>query len=389
MKKTLAALAVMSAFAATSAFAADVTLYGVVDLGLKYSHVDSDKPGVDATDKFEMKSGGQSGSRFGLKGVEDLGNGMAVGFVLENGFNADDGTLGNNDRLFGREANLFIRGAFGELSFGRVGQLTSGNGSYGITGNLSPFGTSWGGSVEGSTFMVGYSRMDNTVTYKTPTFAGFTAYAQYSFEMNTKGVGTDDKHYGTEGKSSADRYYALGATYKNGGLNLVGVVDSYNWSTYQDARDDVDDGITFTLGGSYDFGVAKAYLGAQYYDNMYAAQDFDDDGDTFASIGTGISGQFEGYSVMTGVDAPVFGGKAMFALGYADTEAAETAAGEEKAESTRWGVSAGYTYPFSKRTNVYAVAAYYQDKIENEAGKKGSDRDPSSSALFLGLRHTF
>ena len=58
MKKTLAALAVLGAFAAGSAYAADVTLYGVVDLGLKYTHEDSDKPHTDATDKLEMKSGG-------------------------------------------------------------------------------------------------------------------------------------------------------------------------------------------------------------------------------------------------------------------------------------------------------------------------------------------
>ena len=82
--------AVLGAFAGT-AMAADVTLYGIVDLGL-----------ADTTLTLIMarmvsipwtKSGAQSGSRFGLKGVEDLGNGMQVGFVLENGFNADDGKL--------------------------------------------------------------------------------------------------------------------------------------------------------------------------------------------------------------------------------------------------------------------------------------------------------
>lgn len=128
MKKTLAALAVLGAFAAGSAYAADVTLYGVVDLGLKYTHSDSDIKGEDATDKLEMASGMQSGARFGLKGTEDLGNGYKVGFVLENSFSADDGTLGNSGRLFGRESQVNLSGAFGEISFGRVGQLTSGNG---------------------------------------------------------------------------------------------------------------------------------------------------------------------------------------------------------------------------------------------------------------------
>lgn len=103
MKKTFLAIAVMGAFAG-SAMAADVTLYGLVDYGFNYQHRDIDMPNVDAKDSFEMRSGMNSGSRFGLKGTEDLGNGLKVGFVLENGFDADTGALGNNDRLFGRES---------------------------------------------------------------------------------------------------------------------------------------------------------------------------------------------------------------------------------------------------------------------------------------------
>ena len=60
MKKTIAALAVLSAFAG-SAIAADVTLYGRVDLGLRYTHADGDKANTDATDKFEMASGNNTG----------------------------------------------------------------------------------------------------------------------------------------------------------------------------------------------------------------------------------------------------------------------------------------------------------------------------------------
>lgn len=72
MKKSLAALAVLGAFAG-SAFAADVTLYGLVDYGFNYTHKDADTTGVDANDQFEMRAGQNSGSRFGLRGTEDLG----------------------------------------------------------------------------------------------------------------------------------------------------------------------------------------------------------------------------------------------------------------------------------------------------------------------------
>ena len=123
MKKTLLALATLSAMAG-SAFAADVTLYGLVDYGFDYVHQDFGGSDYD-NDTFQMKSGMNSGSRFGLKGSEDLGNGLTVGFVLENGFNADDGTMDNNSRLFGRESQLYVQGAFGTVSFGRVGKLIS------------------------------------------------------------------------------------------------------------------------------------------------------------------------------------------------------------------------------------------------------------------------
>lgn len=71
-KKSLAAVALLGAFAG-SAFAADVTLYGVVDEGFLYTHKDADKTDTDAVDKFELRNGIQAGSRWGLKGTEDLG----------------------------------------------------------------------------------------------------------------------------------------------------------------------------------------------------------------------------------------------------------------------------------------------------------------------------
>lgn len=142
MKKTLIALAALGAFAAAgTAAAADVTLYGKVDLGLHYSYDKVD--GQDAVNTFNMQSGQNSGSRFGLKGTEDLGNGVKVGFILENGFNADDGTMGQGNRLFGREANLFVTGDFGTLSMGRVGALSSGMGSYNVVYGYAAFGTGW------------------------------------------------------------------------------------------------------------------------------------------------------------------------------------------------------------------------------------------------------
>ena len=149
MKKTFVAVAVLGAFAG-SAMAADVTLYGKIDLGLHYQNTKVD--GQSATNKFQEYSGQNSGSRFGLKGTEDLGNGYKVGFVLENGFDADTGATGqsmtNSDgskstRLFGREAQLYVSSDFGTLSMGRVGALTSGLGSYNLNSYMA-MSTGWG-----------------------------------------------------------------------------------------------------------------------------------------------------------------------------------------------------------------------------------------------------
>ena len=147
MKKTLAAVAVLGAFAG-SALAADVQLYGIVDLGFNYTHIDGDLHngiGYDDKDTFEMKSGQQSGSRFGFKGTEDLGNGLTVGFVLENGFSADTGA--DNATFFDRESMLFLQGGFGKVAFGRIGSFNQGQGSFSKIGMLTPFGTSWGDYV--------------------------------------------------------------------------------------------------------------------------------------------------------------------------------------------------------------------------------------------------
>ena len=395
-KKTLAAAALLGAFAG-SAVAADVMLYGVVDYGLQYTHVDSDKANTDAVDNFQLSSGNQSGARFGLKGSEDLGNGVKAGFHLENGFAADTGSLAQNSRLFGREARLFVNGAFGEVAFGRMGTLGSANGTYGILGNLSPFGASWVGAVEYSTYYVGGIRADNTVTYKTPTFAGVTVYAQYSFETNTK---QEENLKATEGKASANRYYALGATYKAAGFDLAAVVDSYNWSSTFTKKDaDLDDGLSVTLGGSYDFEVAKIFLSGQYFDNMIGndksqpGSDPVDAGksDSFYSFSSYFDNQnpIEGYALQAGVSAPVAGGTAMFAVGYTDAEEANSEANQAKIEFKRIGTSVGYTYSLSKRTNLYGVAAYYRDSLKNEKNVAGADRDPSTVTVYAGIRHTF
>ena len=401
MKKTLAAVAVLGAFAG-SALAADVQLYGVVDTGFQYLNADSDVATKDSVNKFSMESGMQSGSRFGLKGTEDLGNGVTVGFILENQFSSDTGALKNEDSFFHREASLFLEGGFGKVAFGRMGSINGGVSSWAKYGVMSAFGTSWGNfSAQAGNWAVGGGMWDNMVAYETPSFAGFKVFAQYgmgntlSDEYLKDGL-TTEKTWGTENESSSDRYYAIGASYANGPLNLYFAVDSINYSsasldttTGELKYGDKDDSLTVTLGGNYDFEVVKLFAGAQYFDEvklskLNGAVNYDS---TFTN---GFAGTVKGWSVGVSGSIPVAGGQVLVGAAYLDAEAADSIKtdGAKDDELSRWIVSAGYDYPLSKRTNVYGVVTYNQDSLDYGTANK-DDTDPYVFGVMVGLRHKF
>lgn len=395
MKKTLAAVAVLGAFAG-SALAADVQLYGIVDTGIGYNHVDADGLGED-TDSFEMKSGQASGSRWGLKGTEDLGNGLTVGFILEDGFSSDTGSEGE-DVMFNRESSLFIEGGFGKFAMGRIGSINNGQSSWATVGMINAFGTSdWGGySAQVGNIMATAGVWDNMVAYQTPEFAGFKVYAQYGMGNTIKDNDSE------ENESSSDRYYAIGATYKNGPFATYLAVDSINYASFGPEvahADNIDDSLSVTLGGSYDFEVVKVYLGAQYFDEVKATKF----GGVINNIefangknAIGANDKVKGYAVSLTGDAPLWGGKAMFGVAYMDAESADSFEENHYGETfdfKRYVVSVGYDYPFSKRTDVYAVASYMQDKVETSTNPQlvdpEVDADPSAYTFYVGLRHRF
>ena len=393
MKKTLAAVAVLGAFAG-SALAADVQLYGIVDTGVGYNHVDVD--GLKANgdlDKFEMKSGQASGSRFGFKGTEDLGNGLTVGFILENGILSDTGV--DDKVMFNRESSLFLEGGFGKVAFGRIGSLNNGQSSWAKVGMINAFGTSdWGSySAQVGSIMATASQWDNMIAYQTPDFAGFKVYAQYSMGNQVDGTDADfnDGKYGAENESSSDRYYAIGATYNNGPFAAYLAVDSMNYASVttqggEKVIDDMDDSLTVTLGGSYDFEVVKVYLGAQYYDEVKLSGF----SGPIKDAGVGQKFKVKGYGLSLTGDAPLLGGKAMFGIGYTDAEQSDSAEDDgNQFDFTRYVVSVGYDYPFSKRTDVYAVASYMQDSWEDKSAAKKIEGDPSAYTFYVGLRHRF
>ena len=394
MKKTLAAVAVLGAFA-DSALAADVQLYGIVDTGLRYLSSDMDASfagvGQESTDQFSMESGMASGSRWGIKGTEDLGNGLTVGFVLENQFNSDTGANNDNDHFFRRESSLFIEGGFGKFAMGRIGSMNGGVSSWTKHGLRSAFGTSWQGFSANADNTFGNSGIwDNSIAYETPSFAGFKVFAQY-------GMGTNNN----ENESRSDRYYGIGASYANGPLNLYFAVDSVNYQTADLAADsairgsDIDDAWTVRLGGNYDFEVVQLYAGAAYFDEAKLS--------TFSGAGTDLVNYYEpnlaksfkikGWSLGISAAIPAAGGKVLVGASYMDAESADSMAKYDQGEMdnidmTRWIVSAGYDYPLSKRTDVYGVVTYNQDSFDYNT-KGEADEDPAVFGVMVGLRHKF
>lgn len=404
MKKTLAAVAVLGAFAG-SALAADVTLYGKVDLGLQYMNTNTDQmvvnnEGIVGTqnvkkDSWGMKSGSNSGSRFGLKGAEQISDDLTVGFQLEQGFTADDGKLGADGLAFNREARLYVQTAFGEIGMGRMGGLDSGLGSYDIISKGYVFGTGWGSTIaDSSAILLGESsRFDNMITYKSPTFAGVTVLAQASLAKTSVEKG--------EGSSDVDRYYAIGATGNWGALSSALTFSTTDYARTwvnddkdgKDGREDMSKVLTGFV--AYDFGMVKPMLVAQYFDDLKGMS-------VSTTLEDGLTETTEklwgadwadlskkGYGVMLGATAPVGAGTLYAVVGYNDYESTVSFEEDGKIEADTVQFGIGYQYPLSKRTYVYTAAGYTKASTDFKEGGKKYDLETKTTEVVAGIVHNF
>ena len=312
MKKTLIAVAALSAMAA-SAMAANVTLYGKLDQGIQIQK--TKLTGAESKATFKGTSGISSGSRWGLKGTEQIADGYTVGFVLESGFDGMDAKFGDKDRLFNRDAFLTLNTPFGMLTVGRTGKLSDGNTGDIIAGQASPFGTSYKLASSTSTTLVGFdtSRTDRAVRYVSPKFAGVQVHAEYA-NMTYSKIGTSTILVNTAGATAPTpvsvqvandyagkttptkkRYGGIGVSYANGPFYAAMTAETIRMP----ARVASDDPQAYGLAANYDFGVAKVFASYQY------AKDSTWGGDDLNS-GT------------LGVSAPVAGGTLMASVAYAE-----------------------------------------------------------------------
>ena len=394
MKKSLIAAALLGTFAASAFAAPSVTLYGRVDTGLAYTHknldIDTSHKNLDidtsSTNTVSMESGFSTGNRWGLKGTEDIGN-AKVGFVLESGFNSDDGTSGQNKRLFGREAQVNISGAYGTLYAGRLASIASDSGSIGYLGDVSAFPNAFGivGTQKGSTGTA-YDRYDNTLAYQTPTFGGLQGAIMYSFKGDATSSDSNLKEIANarENSGDADRYLAAGLRYKAGkaAVVLTGDMTMYSNMYSKDVKNvyhDVDNGYSFILGGNYDFGVAKVFAKATYFDNQVNVLDSFELIKDARALEPAQALALKGWGAELSTAVPAFGGTFLGTVGYRDAKDVDNGSYKFK----RWNAAVGYSYAFSKRTSVYAAAGYAQEK------SNAQDRKASAAQAGFGLVHKF
>lgn len=382
MKKSLLALSLAAALSG-SAFAADVQVYGLIDLSLSYVHSDSDGWGSDS--KFTMENAREFGSRFGIKGSEDLGNGYKVGFVLENGFKADTGDFDQNGKMFGRESHLDLYTPYGKIAFGSMPVYGSVLGADGLFRAIDPLFANYTEAF-GSGFVTAssWTRVDNAISYVSPTFAGFTGYAMYSFKNSVSSVGD-------EGTSRTDRYGSLALRYQGASTEIVFVADTTIYGSDRTGAANSNNGYTYTLGGNYTFtnGLKLIAFGQYFKDQELSAAKgragvIKSGLTNFLAKGQGLSiaedyGFVDGYGLSIGANYPLFGGVIKGQLAYRDMD------NQDDVDFTRYMASVGYDYQLSKRTAVYVMGGYTQEKIEY----KGNDVTPNGYEFTFGTVHRF
>ena len=350
MKKSLIALAALAAVGAASA-QSSVTLYGVIDTNYGWGRTTTKDGSLTTkvtTTGLNPAGSNMSGSRWGLKGQEDLGNGLSAVFNVEAGFNSANGRTGagydrNTDEVWGngfnRRAVVGLKGGFGQVLLGRdytpLDELLGGNGFQAI--DLSTYNTD---PLTGSDLYTGRA---NGIHYSGNfSGVGVKAFASYDREkVSNDLLGTTSD---TRGEG-----YGLNLTYGNGPFAIGGGVQQFKDKVLLTPA---VKNTEYAVAASYDFTVAKVF-------GHYAANDLD---------GVDTAQQ---YSV--GVAVPF--GAATLGAQYAYNKQ-----GDFKGHDV---VLQG-TYALSKRTDLYARAGRY-----NSWEFKAADQSVKSDVVAVGIRHRF
>ena len=352
MTKTKFSIAVCLGIAATSGYAqSSVTTFGVADLGILSSRA-SGTANVNS-----MITDGNTSSRFGFRGVEDLGNGLKAQFWLEGAVSMDSGASGStspdniassSNGLFARRSTLGLQGSFGELRLGRDYTPTFSN----LTTTVHPFGTNGVGNAgqlfypvaAGGTTPRTNVRASNSVAYLTPNLAGFSGHVMWA-------------NAGASGAAGADngRYVGGRVAYRNKDLYVSAATGKTEYAT--------GDYTQSNIGATYQFGPARvSYLWGQN------------------KVGT------------TSTKAHMIG--VQYQVGSGEVRAAYTTLKAKGVANDATQLTVGYVHNLSKRTALYTNYSVVDNKgvgtrFSVGGGSRPTSAGGSSSGLEFGVRHSF
>ncbi|MFL9872878.1 porin [Paraburkholderia megapolitana] len=378
MKKTLLVAALSGVFATAAHAQSSVTLYGLIDAGITYTN------NQGGHSNWQETSGAINGSRWGLRGAEDLGGGLKAIFTLENGFNIANGTLGQSGREFGRQAFVGLASdQFGALTLGR--QYDS---VVDYVGPLALTGTQYGGTQFAHPFdndnLNNSFRINNSVKYQSVDYAGFKFGGLYGFSNDA-------------GQFANNRAYSVGGSYSWGGLNVAaaylqlnsnpGALNNTSGAVSGDNTFLAGRQRTFGAGANYSFGPATVGL---VYTQTNLSQ--------LAGIGAGASGVSNGINGLGGNSARFQNIEAN--ARYALTPALSLAGSYTYTRGNLAGTSPHWNqfnlqsdYLLSKRTDVYLQGEYQRTNknaiVSADINGLAASNSNQQVAVTVGLRHRF
>ncbi|OXC71897.1 Outer membrane protein (porin) [Caballeronia sordidicola] len=374
-------VAALSGVFATAAHAqSSVTLYGLIDAGLTYTN------NQNGSHNFKMTSGAVNGSRWGLRGSEDLGGGLKAIFTLENGFSIANGTLGQQGREFGRQA-------FVGLSSNQFGTVTLGRQYDSVVDYLGPLaltGTQYGGTQFAHPFdndnLDNSFRINNSVKYQSANYAGFKFGALYGFSNQADGFANN-------------RSYSVGASYNYGPLNIAAAYLQLNNNITAGAINNANGAVagdnTFNAGLQRTFGAGLNYaFGPATVGFVFTQTKLEDaasiNGATVGNTGNiaiGNYARFNNYEL----NAHYALTPALSLAGaYTYTDARLDG---EKPSFHQFSLQTAYS--LSKRTDVYLQGEYVHALDLGDSGigapinGVGMSSTPNQVSATVGIRHRF
>jgi predicted porin len=358
-----------------------VTLYGAIDEGMQFTS------NVKGKSNIETTSGQDSGDRWGLKGVEDLGGGLKTLFQIENGFNLNTGNLNNGGRIFGRQAFIGLQSdSFGTLTVGRqYDPLVD------LLGPLTANGN-WAGSLLSHVYDNDNTdnsiRVSNSVKFVSNKYAGFTFEGMYAFS-NAAGGFANNRLYGLAGQYVNGAVTVVGAYLQvngNATANAGGAVSSADTDFSAERNQIFGGGINYALTSAATVGFIYTHTnltnvtGSEYFGNLANAASTL----RFNNFEVNAKYQF----------TPVFYGGLMYTYTMAQYD---SGAGQAR---PHWGNFGGMLdYNLTKRTDVYMQVAYQRASHTpgfaaplGQAVLVGTDAPSSTlnqTAVLVSFRHLF